>query len=181
VPIVTEPTRALRVLSSLGTIVCGAALCCDRATRENQNEEITIYECVLASATDCRLQRDTSRSARTTGTAGTDWTTRRDGPVRRSGSRRRSGPARRPGPRRRSRAAGADWGPGPTRSGRTMSFRRASLHKPGWNSELRQGLGPDPGISQSGFTCRKQLGSDPPPIWRRDIVVSGGPGGPRFR
>jgi hypothetical protein len=74
-----------------------------------------------------------------------------------------------------ARAAGADWGPGPARPGRTMSFRRASLHKPGWNSELRQGLNNlNREFHSLDSNAENYTGSDPPPIWRRDVVVHGG-------
>ncbi len=80
----TAPACVSSLRSSLCSVIRGASTASARH-KENQNEAIASYECVLASATCCRLQRDTSGSARTSRTARTDWTTRRDGPVRRSG------------------------------------------------------------------------------------------------
>jgi len=56
-----------------------------------------------------------------------------------------------------------------------MSFRRASLHKPGWNGELRQGLNDlNRGFHTLDSNAENYTGSDPPPIWRRDVVVHDG-------
>jgi hypothetical protein len=56
-----------------------------------------------------------------------------------------------------------------------MSFRRASLHKPGWNGELRQGLNDlNREFNTLDSNAENYTGSDPPPIWRRDVVVPDG-------
>ena len=132
-------------------------------TKEDQNEDIAIYGCTLASATYCWVQQlPGGAGPRTSRTARTSWTDWRYGPDRRQGPHRihrRHGPTRpdrrqrsdgthrRHGPNRTDRRLGpngTDRRPGCTRSGRTMSRRRASLYGPRfWKSELCQGLKQD--------------------------------------
>jgi len=121
----TALASALWVLSSLVVMLrttvreWGSRFASSEATKENQNEDNASYRYVVASSTDCRVQREpsASRNGRTSGTSGTG---------RPSGTDRQNRPIRAAGGPRAVRATGRDGSAGSDRrSGRNGRARAA--------------------------------------------------------